>query len=204
MKDSTRTTLLLSLLAVVALVVVVDAFRDKGAPADEAPATDLTDRVQGLEDRVTLVEHEQEWTQALQERERQWTDIRAASIEAATPELAVADFRSMLVDAASTFDLKVDRTDRSTSRPLEGLPPSSARVHELEVRLTLSSHDLRALHRFVDSVEHLRDVKTHISELTLQGPGLAQARESASVTLTIRALGITPAPDTASDTGGNA
>lgn len=194
MNDRTRTTLLLSLLAIVAVVVVFDTLR-KGAPDADAPTgptTDFAQRSQDLRAQESLIAQESEWSRIRDERAAQWQGIRDSAVEASTPELAVADFRAMLLDAARSLSLTVDRTDRSLSTPLENVPPSLDRVHTLEVRMVVSSHDVTALHRFVDAVEHLPRVRTHVSELVFDGPGPAQRPERASVTITVNALGITP------------
>ncbi|GAB4515829.1 MAG: hypothetical protein Tsb0013_20390 [Phycisphaerales bacterium] len=199
MNERTRTTLLLALLSIVAAVVVVDALRGGDDAGDIAPEGDHTQRARELQGRVALVEQESDWRRALDERRAQWDEVRDASVSAATPELAVADFRAMLLDEARALDLTVDRTDRSTSRALDNVPASLDRVHELEVRFTVSSHDARALHRFIDAIEHLPGARTHVSAVTLAGPGLAQIPERVRATLTVRALGVTPAPTPGGD-----
>ncbi|MEM1424902.1 MAG: hypothetical protein AAGH64_12985, partial [Planctomycetota bacterium] len=99
MNDRARTTLLLTVLLVIGAVVVVDTLRPKG-DADAAPADARAELVERHADRVALVEREDAWTDALAQRAAQWDGLRATAIAAATPELAVADFRALLLDEA--------------------------------------------------------------------------------------------------------
>ena len=203
MNERTRTALLAGLLLVVGLFVLLD-LRGAGASDAEGPAPDHTQQARDLQDRLVLVEQETDWTRARDERAAQWDEVRESAIVAATPELAAADFRALLIDEARALGLSVDATARSTSRALEGVPSTLDRVHELEVRLTVSSHDPRTLHRFIDVIEHVPALRTHVAELTLRGPGVAQQPENVSATLTVRALGITPAPAGQAGQGGDA
>lgn len=194
MKDATRTALLLGLLAVIGGVVIFDVLR-KNAPADDVPTSDgLAVASERLAADEALVASETEWSQSLAEHERSWDGVLAMAVRADTPELAVADFRALLVDAARELGLEVVRTDLSVSREIEGVPAGLKRVHELEVRLTVASHDVAALHRYLDSAEHPPGLIATISALRIDGPGAAQALEEASATLTVKALGVTPAP----------
>lgn len=195
MSERTRTVVLVALLAIVAAVVVFDTLRKKGVDAD-APAetAQLSDELDALERQRALVDHEAEWGEALARAQRAWNDVRAMSVEASTPELAVADFRAILVDTARALGLEVTNADVLTSRPIEGVPSGMDRVHELEVRLSISSHDPRALQRYIDAVEHLPRTITHVARVSMTGPGVAQLPEEVRATLTVRALGVTPAP----------
>lgn len=192
MNERTRTITLVALLALVGGLVALDTLR-KRADNDGAPEpSSFAQRAASYERDRALVESEDAWRRARERATEAWDRVRTNAIEGSTADLALADFRALLVDAAREQGLEIVSTDRNESTAIEN---TAGVLHALEVRLSVASHDIAALMRYIDRVEHMEPLRTHVSALEFVGPGLPQAPERTSVTLTVRSLGITP-PET--------
>lgn len=183
--DAKRTIALLTALAVVAALVVLD--RATGGPAGNAePEGDgaYAREASLLAETRAVAASAPEWEAAAREAQDAWEARRRRAIAAPSPAIAAARLRSLIEPVLADEGLRLISSEALPSRAAH----ESGAVTVVGLSISLESLDAESVYRFIDRVEHLPEAAATVEALSLRGPGRLGGAPRLSATLRLRAI----------------
>ncbi len=180
--SSKRTTALLALVAALGALVILD--RTGVFAGAEGNALDEYQSVADVaEGDRSLLEQRSLWTKTLEESKNRWNQAEAKLIKTPSVDIAAGRLRAMAQRTMEELGVSLQTSvQTSTVAPIED---EQIRVVGLELTFRVDNPD--TLYTIVDLFENLPDVYSHVSYLSVVGPGV-QMRAGLDVTLRLESL----------------
>lgn len=157
---------------------------DGDGPIRSGPRARYLERL--AEDRAerALLAREAAWSSARREAEERWRQVQGMLVTGATPELAEARFREMVL--AAFEGIRVVSPARITY-VRDGVPATGA-IRPIRLRIDFDAPSAREAYTLIDRLEHLADARSAIVAMRIDGPGRIQLPEQVTVSLTLAAV----------------
>ncbi len=184
--DSKRTLILLSLLAVVAVLVILDRVAASDAADETAvPATSDAYLAEAalLADTRAVAESKEDWAAAAQNAQNAWQERRASAIAAPSAEIAAARLRSLVQQLLADEGLAI-----TTSETLPATRTAESEIAVVGIALSFEARDAAPIYRVIDRIENLPDAKANVESVALRGPGRMGGANAIQATLRVRAV----------------
>lgn len=183
--DTKRTVILLSVLAVVAVLVVFDR---KGAQSDDASEPGSGDQYLAeaglLGETRAVADAQDEWNEAAGLARDAWGERRSRMIAAPSAEIAAARLRTMIEQLLQDEGLEMTTTETLPSVAVSG----SDRVAVIGLSLSFDARDAAPVYRVLDRVENMPGAASRIESVALRGPGRMGGGGILAATLRVRAV----------------
>jgi len=188
--DTKRTVALLSVLAVVAALVVLD--RAGGGPGSGSETAEPSSGVDPsgygaqsarLARARAEVEAGGDWRAAREEALEAWEARRGRMIAAPSAQIAAARLRGMIEPALRDEGLSLESSETlQTARAGE-----DERMALVGLSLSFRALEVDSVYRVLDRIEHLAGAATSVEAVTLRGPGRLGRGGGVEATVRVRA-----------------
>lgn len=183
--DAKRTTVLLALLGIVAVVVVVDRVASSEAADDTARTGSLYASEAALTAQTRAVaEARDDWQAASRAAADAWDARRARMIDAPSAEIAAARLRSLVQQVLLDEGISLTTSETLPSRSAgEG-----SEIAVIGIAFSFEALDSAPVYRVLDRIEHLPDAAAHVESISVRGPGRMGGANALSATVRLRAV----------------
>lgn len=114
----------------------------------------------------------------------QWDLLRLQMVSGATPQLAEARFRELVLSALSGLELASPPRVGSVTRDTGGA------VRRLGLRIEFDVHESSKVFAAVQKLESVGEARCRVVQLSVEGPGRVQIPEMLKVTMTLESVGL--------------
>jgi len=194
--------ILLGTVGVLAVLVIGDTFGLLPKPGESDAETDATStsaRQQYIaaagalaRDRALLA-RAPEVAASLERARTAWGQVRAEMIVAPTLDQAEAAFRERVLAVTKDFSLTAVsasplRIEAAATTAAATPATGSAVVRPVALRLQFDTAKPQDAYRLIDLLEHMPDLRSSVTNVSLVGPGLPQIPSQLTVNVTVRTV----------------
>jgi hypothetical protein len=179
-----RTPVLAGISLVLLAAVAADRagmFSGGGAAGRGVRAEYLARAKDAVEERA-LISRGEAWRASAERARTEWDRLAPGVVRAATPELAEARFREIVL--ASMEDIRLISPAR-INYIRDAAASAAGPVRTLRLSVQFDAATPRDACTIVDRLEHLAEARSRIEGLKVDGPGRIQLPEQVTVTLTL-------------------